>query len=324
MLSYSTNMSIDVEPRDLGKVVQLVAKNDGWTREEIRYHVDRTTYIGGDTNPKVGINRSHPSLVEPLSKAWLTTRQMRPKDYNGSKVAIIRFAVFDVILGIEGVVTDYFTLWGLPKAEATKKLFEDHKRVVVINRMDPPDVYYGTDLPWGASSHNILLDRNGDILMMLRSPSQGFSAGLVTATGQEQTEVADSSIFSTAARGFKEELGLSVPQSRMRLLGVAMEKEVAYSAFAFITETNILASELVNKWKRARDYHEHIALFAVPMTEIYKWIMPDYLNPNGEIYFGTWSEHLLAGDISQDVILKLYPTSTWRMGLAREYASLAK
>lgn len=309
-------MNIDVEPKDLGKVVQLVAKNDGWTREHTLFQIDRTSYIGG--NPNADFNKTPESLASSLLQAWLTTRELRPNDFNGSKVAVSRLAVIEGLLVVTGVTTDYFTLWGLPKTDATKELFKDHEREIVINRVIPPTAVYATQLPWGACSHNTLLDRNGDILMMVRSLSQGFNAGRVSVTEEEQTEPTDSSVFATSARSFKEELNLEIPQRRVRLLGVAMEKNAAYAAFAYITQTDILATDLVKKWKRAKDYNENTALFVVPMTQVDKW------TNTHDVTSDIWGQHLLAGDIAPDATLRLHATSPWRIDLAKKYSYLAK
>lgn len=312
-------MSIDVEPRDLGQVVQLVAKSDGWRQEETKYMVNPFTYIGG--NPKTPFDTTDTTpeeLVEPFRKAWLTTKEQRPQDFNGLKVAVRRLAVIDGILETEGVITDYFTLWGLPKTKETRKIFRDHERDVVINRTSAPNAIYETDIPWGICTHNILLDRNGDILMMVRSQSQGFQTGRVSATEEEQTEPRDFSAFFTSARSFREELNVRVSKRKIRLLGVALEKGAAYPAFSFVVETGILARDLANRWKKARDYNENTALLAVEMTEVDKWLGIE------EVTSDIWHNSLLAGDIAHDVKLILHPTSAWRINLAKKYSYLAK
>lgn len=310
-------MSIDVEPRDLGSVVQLVSKSEGWKPEETRYHLS-PIYIGGDLNPSV-TNRTPESLIKPLQAAWLTTKERRPTDFNGLKVAVQRLSVIDGILMTEGVITDYFTAWGLPKADVSRDLFAEHERQVVINRIDAPNVAYETDIPWAVCSHNILLDRNGDVLMMVRSQSQGFNAGRVSVTEEEQMEpTLDVSPFSTSFRSFHEELDLIVPPQRMRLLGVALEKGAAYPAYAFVAETDVLARELIDSWRRARDYNENTALFVVPMTQVGGWTSAEEVTPE------IWESHLLAGNVAHDANLKLHATSSWRIELAKRYSYLAK
>lgn len=307
-------MSISVEAINLGKVVQLVANNEGWRRVDTRYRLDKSTYIGG--NPEATFNQSPKQLLEPYKEAWLTTQKLRPTDYNRSKVAIRVLAVTDGILSTEGVTTDYYTLWGLPKTEATKPLFAEHEKSVVVNRVSSPNALYIAELPWGACTHNTLLDKNGDVLMMVRSQSQGFNAGRVSVTEEEQTEVEDLSTFATATRSFAEELGLSVEERAIRLLGVAMEKGAAYPAFAFVTQTDVLAKDITQKW-RELDSTENTALFSVPIAQVGKWTATDEVGPD------IWGQYLLAGGISPDAKLKLHATSAWRIGLAKEYASAA-
>lgn len=310
-------MQIDVEPRDLGPVVQLVVKPDGWKPEETRYNLN-PIYIGGDSNPSVA-NHTPENLIEPLQAAWLTTKEKRPTDFNGLKVGVRRLAVIDGILQTDGIITDYFTAWGLPKADASKALFVEHERQVVINRTDAPNAIYETNIPWAVCSHNILLDRNGRILTMVRSQSQGFNAGRVSTTEEEQMEpTLDFSPFSVSFRSFHEELNLIVPPQRVRLLGVALEKGAAYPAYAFVAETNEAAEGIVTPWRRARDYNEHTALFAVEMTEIDKWLGIE------EVTADIWQKSFLAGNIAHDAKLKLHATSPWRINLVKEYSYLAK
>ncbi len=304
-------MQIDVEPRDLGSVVQLVTKEGGWKSEETRYTL-RPIYIGGDPNPSI-INQTPERLRVPLQAAWLTTKERRPKDFNGLKVAVQSVTVREGILHTDGVVTDYFTAWGLPKADASKDLFSEHEKEVVVNRVDSPNAIYETNIPWAVCTHNVLLDTNGDVLMMVRSQSQGFHAGRVSVTEEEQMEpTLDFSPFAASFRSFNEELGLIVRPQQIRLLGVAVEKGAAYPAYAFVAEADDKAKDIVEKWRGARDFNEGSALFAVPMTKIDKWLQ-------SEVTSNVWHEYLLGGNIAPDAILKLHATSPWRLDLAKKY-----
>ncbi|MDO8638379.1 MAG: hypothetical protein Q7R43_02300 [Candidatus Daviesbacteria bacterium] len=305
-------MSIDVEPRDLGKVVQLVAKSDGWKAEDIWYSIDHSILITGNPDPRIA-HQTPPELIQPLRAAWLTTQERRPNDFNGPKVAVRRLAVRDGILEIDAVGTDYFTLWGLPQADVSKPLFAEHERQVVIKNKARDYASYETDLPWGICSHNVLLDPNGDVFLMVRSMDQGFNAGRISATQEEQMEPEDGSPFSTSQRSFSEELHLWVPERRISLAGVAMEKGAAYPAFGFIAETDVLPKNMLKRWRKARDYNENTALFAVPMTQIDRWMSAD------EITSDIWQADFLAGNIAPDARLKLHNTSAWRLDLARRY-----
>lgn len=311
-------MQIDVEPRDFGSVVQLVAKPGGWKPEEIKYTLN-PAYIGGDRNPKL-VNITPAFLKEPLEAAWLETREKRPNDFNGLKVAVQRLTVIDGILTSHAYVTDYFTVWGLPKAEASKDLFAELEKNIVVNRIDSPNARYETErpIPWAVCSHNVLLDSNGRILMMVRSMSQGFNAGRVSVTEEKQMEpTLDYSPFSASFRSFHEELGVIVLPQRIRLLGVALERGAAYPAYCFVAETTELAQNIVKKWRQARDYSENTALFVVEMTEVDQWLQ------SGEVRSDVWNRHLLGGNIAPDAVLKLHATSPWRINLAREYSYLA-
>lgn len=307
-------MIIDVEPKDLGPVVQLVAKDRGWKPEEIRFKLDSSIYIGGNPDSSVP-NYTPDCLKDALRAAWLTTEARRPNDYNGLKVGVRSLAVIDGILSTEAIITDYFTAWGLPKSDASRNLFKDHEQHVVINRAAVSgNAIYQTDVPWAVCSHNILIDRNGDLLMMVRSQSQGFNAGRVSVTEEEQMEpTLDFSPFNTAFRSFHEELDLVVPPQSIRLLGVALEKGAAYPAYCFIAETEEASAGIVAKWRKARDYNEHTALFVVGMADIKKWLASE------EITSSIWHTNLLAGEISPDARLKFHATSPWRIGLTERY-----
>lgn len=151
-------MSIDVEPRDLGKVVQLVAKSDGWKKGDIKFSLDNTILIVGNPDPNI-IHQTPSELIQPLQAAWLTTKERRPRDFNDPKVAVRRLAVIDSFLEVNTVQTDYFTLWGLPQADKSKPLFAEHERNVIINRAKSPEALYETVIPWGICTHNVLLEK---------------------------------------------------------------------------------------------------------------------------------------------------------------------
>lgn len=148
---------------------------------------------------------------------------------------------------------------------------------------------------------------------MIRSMSQGFNQGRVSVTEEEQMEPDDDSPFFASSRSFTEELDLLVPERRISLVGVAMEKRAAYPAYAFVGETDILATNIVDSWRQARDYNEHTALFVVPMTQIDKWMNTDDINPE------IWQAHFLAGNIAPDAKLRLHNTSAWRLELVRKF-----
>lgn len=148
---------------------------------------------------------------------------------------------------------------------------------------------------------------------MTRSMAQGFNQGRVSVTQEEQMEPDDNTPFFTSHRSFIEELNLLVPEERISLIGVAMEKGAAYPAFAFITKTDILARKLIEYWRKARDYNENTALFVVPMAQIDRWMT------QAEIASDTWHTTFLAGNISPDAKLRLHNTSAWRLDLARTF-----
>lgn len=302
-------MLIDIEPKEIKGVVQLVANPAGWQLHETRYDFNPDLFVTGNPDVK---SQTPDHLIEALRRAWRTTQEQRPTDFNGLKVAVSKLAVRDGILVTEGYLTDYFTLWGIPRA-ATEQ-FQRHLERVIINKAQAPDALYETLLPWGICTHNVLLDENGDVLMLTRSLDQGFNAGRVSITEEEQMDPdRDITPFNAAYTSYWEEMGVLVPPSTLRLLGVAMERGAAYPAYCFVANTREVAKDIIETWRKARDYKENTALFAVPMTEISSWLKSD------EVRSDVWHRHLLGGDVAPDAILKLHATSSWRIGLLKSY-----
>lgn len=200
---------------------------------------------------------------------------------------------------------------GIPRV--LPDLFKRHSKEVVINHASPPDASYSTCIPWGLATHNILLDENGDVLLMVIGQGQGFHAGRVSITETEQMDPdTDSDPFNTAYRSYWEELGILVPPSTQRLLGVAVEIREAYPSYCFIANTNLVVAKIVDKWAGAKDYKENAALCAVPMSRIDEWL-------KDEITSETWHEFYLAGQIAPDTVLTLHPIVPWRIELIKKY-----
>lgn len=308
-------MAIDVEPKDLGPVVQLVANPKGWRQKETRYWLN-PLFITGNPDPSID-HHTQDNLIEPLKVAWLTTKEKRPTDFNGLKVAVRRLSVSDGILYTNGVKTDYNTVWGLPQADASKDLYAEHEKQVVVNRTTAPNAIYETRIPWALCSHNILIDPNGFILMMTRSWDVGFHTGKISATQERQMDpTIDFTPFAVSERSFREELNLTIPTRNIRLLGVALEKGAAYAAYCFVAETREYAKGIADKWRHAKGSKENTALLAVEMSDIDKWLNAPQLTPE------IWHPSVLAGNIALDANLEFHPTSPWRIGLAQKYSKL--
>jgi len=306
-------MGIDLESKRLGGVVQLVANTEGWKMQQTEYHLNPNLFITGNPNVSSQISSE---LAAPLGRAWQTTKELRPTDSNGLKVGVNRIIVKDGKFITEGYITDYFTLWGIPRA--AQEEFARHSEEVIINRAQSPDALYETSLPWGLCSHNTLLDENGDVLMMIRGRGQGFHAGRISVTEEEQMDPdRDVDPFNASYASYWEELGIFVPPTTIKLLGVAMEIGAAYPAYSFIGNASAVSRDIVEKWRSARDYNENTSLFSVPMSQIDKWLVKD------EVTSDVWGEYLLEGDIAPDAVLNFHPTSPWRLGLVREYSKLA-
>lgn len=285
-----------------------MANSKGWELLQTEYHLAPDQFYTG--NPDV-LSTTPPELLQPLQESWKTTKELRPNDFNGLKVAVSRLAVEGGNIKTHGYITDYFTLWGLPKV--APELFAEHEMNVIQNRANAPDALYETTLPWGICTHNVLLDKNGDALMMIRSINQGFQAGRVSITEEEQMDPdRDCDPFNAAYTSFWEELGIFISPRTIRLLGVAVEEGAAYPAFCFIANTDLTAGTVAERWKKASDYNENTSLFAVPMVDIDGWAK-DKIVPE------VWSKHYLAGKIEPNAILSPHATTPWRIALAKAY-----
>lgn len=303
-------MPISKEPRIFGNVTELVSNPDGWKRDHLKYKIDRSVYIGG--NPHVRKNHQPEELITPLQEAWQFTKDHRPTDFNGSKVAVQRLSLTDGILDISGVTTDYFTLRGLP--EAAKKTFQEYQDEIVINKSNKPDdAIFETTRPAGICTHNVAVTSNGEIIMMVRSQRQGFHEGKVSVSEEEQTELTDNSPFATSSRSYKEELNIKVSQKNISMLGVGVEKNTAYMALAYIADSGHTAKKLAEKWYSAQDHDENTAIFAVPTETIDQWLNKEKIGSS------IWHSSLLAGKIHPDASLILHDTSPWRINLVKEF-----
>lgn len=179
------NPDLEFKGREVRGVIEIIANPHGWNRNEVIFSVDKGINLSG--NPENLVNLSE-DLRGPLGNAWKRTEAERaPKgDFNAPKVSLKSLGLEGNSLKANIGETDYFTLWGIPGAapELQQKFLMEMSST------------QATEVPSGISTHNILLCEDG-LVMVVRSRSQGFSAGHVSLSFEEQVEPADETPFNT-------------------------------------------------------------------------------------------------------------------------------
>lgn len=285
-------MAIQLEARDFPGVVQLIANTEGWGIQQTNYQFN-PRYVGGHPDKYL---ETPEQLREPLGRAWRITKDQRPTDTDDLKASVGRISVRGGILRTDAHMTDYFTMWGV--RQAAPELIQRHEEEVVINTDNSTDstAVYETSFPWAIATHNVLLDKNGDILLTVRAGSQGWYGGRASLTVEEQMDPdKDFSPFNTAYRGYFEELGILVPTASVRLLGVGMEKKVSYITHCFVANTELTAIGAIDTWMQAPDHTDNTNLFSVPAGQINEWL-------KGEISPEVWGKYHLAGQINPEAV----------------------
>jgi hypothetical protein len=269
-----------VLPQEIGGVIPIVEFPQGLILRQTDFYFDPEDIVSG--NPEM--NKSKGNII--LRDAFEITRTKRPNDFNGIKAALRQISVENNELTVTAGCTDYFTLWGLPQASP-----ELHQSTISdIVRLKK------TVNPLGISIHNILITQNGKVVVRVGSSTGAFSAGKISITHEEQMDPnIDINPFNTSVRGFYEEQGLLIPDGKTKLLGIAAEKNSAYTSFCFVGLTNKTEKEINEAWKKAPDYKETNSMDIIPIDKALN--IPDKKGIN------------------------LHPTVIWRLSLLKKYIS---
>ncbi len=296
----------EVTHREVGGVIEIASNPYGWPSADVRFDIQHENSLSGNPN---GLLQELPPEATYLQQAWFYAQAERgPKgDFNGEKVAIhdVRLGSDGSLVALGGLV-DYFTLWGLPGAAPTF-----HKQA--ISELTTSG---NTEIPIGVSTHNMLIIGSGKerkLVMVVQSRAQGFSAGRISTSFEEQMEPEDGNSFATAAKGYEQELGVSISAEQITLLGVAVEKGAAYTSWAHIAEAvQLTEADVRRSWEKAKDKKEGVALLFVPLDAINEtWI-------SGNIPKAMWRKYDVDQIISAET-LQLHATGAWRLTLLQEH-----
>lgn len=277
---------------------------EGLGPEHVRFHLDTETQLSG--SPDL-VYLAPPEFRSALTEAYQRTKDIRePKgDFNGPKVSLNRLLVENKQLVVDSSLTDYFTLWGLPGV--SPELHERYLKELNGNRE--------TMVPNGIGTHDIVITSD-DAILMVRSRAQGFHAGRISLSFEEQMDAeTDPDIHSAAQRGIQEELAIEVPANKIKLLGAAAEAGLNYTNFCFVTRVDKTREELIELWKRAPDHNEASALFAVQLEDLTSW-------PMEGVPEDIWKPYDSEKRIAPGTTLQFHPTVDWRINLLNQYLKL--
>lgn len=310
-------MAIEIAPRRVGGIIQLIGNSEGWRPNQVDHSFNPGKYWTGNPNP-IFPSTTPEHLRAVVTAAWELSFVERPNDTNEFKCLVDSTGVRnDGRLFIATSLGDYRTV--VRFAKANPELFQEHERNVIVNRASKEgEALYVPTAPSAGVLHNVLTDKNGDVLMLARSRDQAFHQGAISTTSEEQMDPArDLDPFNAAFTCHWEEMGIFVPSSSLRLLGVAFEDNTTYLAISSIANTELSAAQIVPRWLSAPDRKENTALFAVPVNRLDEW-------KKGEINIETWHKYHLAGDVKPDAVFFLHPSSAWRMEQAEAYMRSAR
>lgn len=290
------------KPRKIGGVIEIASSPDGWSRDRVRFTLNTNKFISGSLDASI-----QPGL-EGLKNSYEITQQERgPKgDHNGLKVWPYQIQASRHAIEVYAGLTDYFTLWGMKKADPAlhqgglKELTTKHK----------------TDIPFGISTHNLLLIGQGaseKLVMVVQSKGHAFSAGKASTSFEEQMEPDQEHPAKTAHLGYFRELGLNVDPTQIKLLGIGAEEGTAYTSWCHISRNpNLTEGKVLASWNTAIENKEGIAVLFVPVEELSLW-------QNGIISYNLWGKYDHKGTIQRGIDLSLHATSPWRLKLLEEH-----
>lgn len=296
----------------------LVNNPEGWKQNQVVF--DMAPYsmyaIDHPDDPKYAKLINHPSttpenLRETLQKAHDATEEKRfmgGPDFDGLKATARRIALIDDRLLVQSRLTCYGVTWGL---WGNPELRNVHNQGL----MEMAE-HHTTELPFGICLAPLLLTRDNLVIAVVRAFAQGFHAGRVSLSFEEQMDPErDPDPFVTAYNGYYEEFGLIIPSREMRLLGVEAEKSSAYTLWGIIGRTDRTGAQVINTWEHAKDRKEATALFLIPIDEA-------SLFGREKITRAEYMPYLKGGEVptTEDrQTLMPHPSNAWRADLLRDY-----
>lgn len=298
----------------------LVNRPEGWSQNKVDFDLAPNSMyaITHSDNPKYAKLINHPSttpenLRETLQKAHDVTAEKRFKngpDFDGLKATMRRVVAIDDRLLVQSRLTCYGVTWGLWGNQELRNIHEQ-------GLMEMKE-HNATELPFGICLAPLLLTKDKLVVAAVRAFTQGFHAGRVSLSFEEQMDPErDPDPFVTAYNGYYEEFGLIIPSRNMKLLGVEAEKSSAYTLWGIIGHTDRTGAQVIDTWQHAKDRAEATALFLIPQAEA-------SLFGQEKITRAEYMPYLKGGEVptTEDrQTLMPHPSNAWRADLLRDYLS---
>lgn len=299
-----------VEYRD---VYRLVENPAGWSESNVKINFDPTPTFT-------------PELSALLEEAKQRTREIRVPlgDFNAPKVAVRKLLIEGNYLVVDTYLTEYFVLWGFPGVAP-----QFHQQA--LNDLHQNKT---TEIPMGISTHNVvLITPNGRrssediyVAMVVNDSRHGFAPGRLSVSYEGQMDpsidldsASNPSTFVTVLRTLKEEFGIGLEQSRVRvspeeirLIAVCGEKGSAYTSWCHAVWVQTDLEDLVTSYQRAPRRRDADALLAVPLNKI-DIFTRDLIS--GENY----GPFLKASSLTGEPDLRPHPTVPWRVDALKDY-----
>ena len=316
-LSLRSHPDQGIRNGEIGGAIELWSSPEGLPSSDVHVTLDKNyPTITGDPEKDGWIEDE--ALRSAYAKAASLTREKRSPfgDTNDPKVTIHRIQPEgDGGLALHGRLSRYFVLWGLPVAaeDVWKRGIRELKELLE------------TDVTFGNSTHNMLLVRNsktGELMLTLMAVSarHGFAAGKLTPTCEHQQHPDNHARpVDAVIAGFKKEFGLDIPETKIRLHGVAVETRSAYVCTIHIADMSDVMTEqdVINAWENKPSWRQGSSLLFVPVDQLSQW-------KSEEIPESVWSQAVLHSNSEEDALVqgqsyKLHHTGPLRISLLEDY-----
>lgn len=262
-----------VKSGEIGGAILLWESPEGLSSPDVHFSLQRDKEVSGDPEADTWITNRE--LREKYAEAAAHTREVRTPfgDTDDPKVTIHKIGTDEKKVSIEGRLSRYFVLWGLP-----------HKAETVWRRgIEELKQEKETDVPFGNSTHNMLLVKNSEsgepmLVMMAVNAKHGFAAGKLTPTFEhQQNPQLHKNPIDAVIAGFKKELGLDIPEKNIRLHGVAVETRSAYVCTIHIADMSdtLTEQDVIRAWGGKPEWRQGTALLFVPVHQLHSWLTED-------------------------------------------------
>lgn len=294
-------------------VIPLVANPKGWDHRNVSINHDSDPSFSSEMQDVLDLARQRTEVVR---KGF--------GDFNAPKAAVRRLSAEAGGLVVDTYATEYFVLWGLPGA------------VPDLHNQALNDLYQkkATEIPMGISTHNIVLitpdgTKSADktyAAMIINDPRHGFAPGRLSVSYEGQMDPTQDidpngipSTFSTVLRTMREEFGIGLDQSRIkiglddiRLVAVCVEKGSAYTSWCHVVWVQANQEEFIASYNLAPRRKSADALLMVPLSRVDVFTQ-DEIRPED------YRPFVIASSLEGETTLKPHPTVLWRADALKDY-----